>query len=74
MLMNTRKDESGIIMIALLLLLAVLIFGYVVINSVSRSREAEQVKDSASDVIDAAKDTVENANEVRKSAEDLIPN
>ncbi len=72
MLMNTRKDESGIIVIAVLFLLAILVFGFVVINSISKSREAEQVKDSAGEVIDTAKDTVDAANDLRDQAEDII--
>ena len=72
MLMNTRKDESGIILVALLFLLAILIFGFVVINSISKSREADQVRESAGDAINAAQDTVEAVNDVRQKAEDII--
>ena len=68
MLMDIRKDESGIIIIALLFILAILIFGFVVFNSVTKSREAEQVKESAGDVIDSAQDTVDAANNARERA------
>ncbi len=70
--MNTRKDESGIILIALLFIIVVFVFGYVVINSISKSREAKQVQESASDVIDNAQDTVDAANDVRERAGDII--
>jgi ArsR family metal-binding transcriptional regulator len=50
----------------------VFIFGYVVINSISKSREAEQVRESASDVIDSAQDTVDAASDVKDKAEDII--
>jgi len=72
--MNTRKEESGIILLALMFIVAIGILGYVVINSISRSREADRVRESATEAIDAAKDTVDTVNDVKGRAEDIIDN
>ena len=72
MLMNTRKEESGIILIGIFLLLTLLIFGFVVVNSISKSREAEQVRESAGDALDAAQDTVDTVNGAREKAKDIV--
>ena len=54
-----KNDESGIIVVAVVFLIAVLVFGYVAFRSISRSRQADEVQDSASEVIDKAKDLVQ---------------
>lgn len=72
MLMNIRKNESGIIFIALLFLVTILIFGYVVINSISKSREAERVRESAGSAIESAQDAADSVNDVRQKAENLV--
>ena len=74
MLMAKKSEQSGIIIVALLLIAALMIFGYVVINSVSKSREADQIKDTATDAIEAAKDSVDAVNKAKDQAEELIGN
>lgn len=72
MLMNTRKQESGIILIALLFVVVIAIFGYVVINSISKSREADQIKDTTGDAIESANDAVDSVNDAADKANNLI--
>lgn len=63
--MTKSRDESGIIIVILLFAVALMIFGYVIINSLSKSREAEQIKDSANGA-------AEVVNEAKTKAQDII--
>lgn len=42
--MEKNKSESGIILIGLLFLVVLIMLGYVVFNSVTKSREARQAE------------------------------
>ena len=72
MLMKTRDEESGIILIGFLFMIVLVLLGYVVVNSISKSREADQVRESASDVIDAAQNAAETVNGVRNDTQNLL--
>lgn len=48
------SEESGVIIVILVFILALMVFGYVAINNISKSREANQIKDSATDVVEDA--------------------
>lgn len=71
---NKQSDESGIILVVVLFAAALMIFGYVVINSISKSREAEQIKDSATDAVEAVNSSVDAVNDVRDKASELLGN
>ncbi len=71
---NHKNEQSGIIIIFLLFAIAIMIFGYVVINSIIESKRANQVKDSATQVIDTAKDSVDAVNQAKDKAQSLIGN
>lgn len=43
---RTRNQESGIILVILIFVVAIGIFGYVAWNNVQKSREANELKDN----------------------------
>lgn len=62
-MIHKRSDEDGIILIVLLFIVVLVAFGYVVFNSITKSKEAEQVRDAASDTVEAAEEAVNQINE-----------
>ena len=74
--MNSRKNEQGVIMLAFLFFIVLLLLGFVVVRSISKSSEAEQVRETTGDVIESAQDAADTFNDaqdtVREQAGDLI--
>ena len=48
------SNQSGVIFVILVFVVSLMVFGYVAINNIAKSREANQLKDSASEAVDTA--------------------
>ena len=71
-LRDQKPEESGFIILLILFLITVAIFGVLAFNAITKSREAEVIRDSAGEVIDTAKQSVDAVNEAKEKAEQLI--